>query len=134
MRERLRPGGESSANSHTALSEVHQTTPVSDQSYEGWFTDPYAIHEERWLSCGRATKLVRDGGVESYDEAPSGAPSVVPERIEARPTATNGRDLVRSDDAARSDAYDSRSQAMEALDSFAQSGLLDIRHPYSEDK
>jgi hypothetical protein len=107
---------------------------MSGESYEGWFTDPYAIHEARWLSDGRSTKLVRDGSVESYDEPPPGAPSVVPERIEAVPSATNGNDLVRSEDAERANAYDSYSQTMEALDSFAQSGLLDVRHPYSEDK
>jgi hypothetical protein len=130
----LCPTGEGFANSATTVAQVLQTTFMSDQSYEGWFTDPYAIHEARWLSDGRATKLVRDGGVESYDEPPPGAPSVVPERIEALPSATNGSDLLRSDDAERADAHDSPSQAMEALDSFAQSGLLDVRHPYSEDK
>jgi hypothetical protein len=107
---------------------------MSKQSFEGWFTDPYAVHEARWLSDGRPTKLVRDGEVESYDEPPSGAPSVVPERIEADPSATNGSDLIRADDAERTDPYDSPSQVMEALDSFGQSGLLDVRHPYSEDK
>ena len=58
---------------------------MSKQRFEGWFTDPYGIHEARWLSDGRPTKLVRDGGVESHDEPPPGAPSVVPERLERTP-------------------------------------------------
>ncbi|HEX4218282.1 MAG TPA: hypothetical protein VHZ02_07935 [Acidimicrobiales bacterium] len=107
---------------------------MSDQASEGWFTDPYAIHEARWLSAGRPTKLVRDGEVESYDEPPPEAPSTVPERLEAHPSAANGSDLIRADDAEQTDPYDSTSQMMEGLDSFAQSGLLDVRHPYSEDK
>jgi hypothetical protein len=108
-----------------------QTIFMSDQPLEGWFTDPYAVHEARWLSDGRPTKLVRDGEVESYDEPPPGAPSTVPERLEPDPSAANGSDLVRADDA---EGADPASQGMEALDSFAQSGLLDVRHPYSEDK
>ena len=53
---------------------------------------------------------------------------------EVDPSAVNGDDLVRADDAEQTDPYESPSQVMEALDSFAQSGLLDVRHPYSEDK
>jgi hypothetical protein len=102
---------------------------MSDQ--EGWFTDPYGIHEARWLSDGRPTKLVRDGEVESYDEPPPGEPTIVPERLEEDPSAAYGSDLVRADDA---EAAADPSQTMEALDSFAQSGLVDVRHPYSEDK
>jgi hypothetical protein len=37
---------------------------------EGWYRDPFAIHEDRWMSQGRPTKLVRDGGVEAYDPPP----------------------------------------------------------------
>ncbi len=37
----------------------------------GWHHDAYGIHEERWISVdGEATKLVRDGGQESYDPPP----------------------------------------------------------------
>jgi hypothetical protein len=107
---------------------------VSDQQLEGWFTDPYAVHEARWMSDGRPTKLVRDGEVESYDEPPPGPPTVVAERLEVDPSAVNGDDLLRADDAEQTDPYVSPSQTMEALDSFGQSGLVDVRHPYSEDK
>jgi hypothetical protein len=38
----------------------------------GWHRDPYGIHEERWVSGdGAPTKLVRDGGHESYDPPPA---------------------------------------------------------------
>ena len=30
---------------------------------EGWCTDPFGLHEARWLSDGVPTKLVRDNGV-----------------------------------------------------------------------
>jgi hypothetical protein len=37
----------------------------------GWHRDPYRIHEDRYLSVGGLpTKLVRDGGCESYDPPP----------------------------------------------------------------
>jgi hypothetical protein len=35
---------------------------------EGWYRDPFAIHEDRWISDGRPTRLVRDAGVEASDE------------------------------------------------------------------
>jgi hypothetical protein len=42
---------------------------------QGWYCDPYGIHEDRWMSGGQPTKLVRDQGRESFDEPPSdGAP------------------------------------------------------------
>ena len=42
------------------------------QVAQGWYQDPYAIHEHRYFSAGRPTKLVRDGGRESYDPPPDG--------------------------------------------------------------
>ena len=38
---------------------------------QGWQTDPFGMHEERYFSAGQPTKLVRDGGTETYDEPPS---------------------------------------------------------------
>jgi hypothetical protein len=40
----------------------------------GWEADPFGIHEQRYFSLGQPTKLVRDGGVESYDPPPGGEP------------------------------------------------------------
>jgi hypothetical protein len=37
---------------------------------EGWYRDPFQLHEDRWFSAGRPTSLVRDGGLESHDPAP----------------------------------------------------------------
>jgi hypothetical protein len=36
----------------------------------GWFKDPYRLHDARWISDGRPTALVRDGGHESMDAPP----------------------------------------------------------------
>jgi hypothetical protein len=63
---------------------------------EGWFTDPFGLHEARWLSFGKPTKLVRDGAVESYDEPPAEDPPNVPVRIEPEVEANDGADLIRA--------------------------------------
>jgi len=46
---------------------------VVSTGLQGWGTDPFGVHEARYFSAGQPTKLVRDGGVESFDEPPSGA-------------------------------------------------------------
>ena len=37
---------------------------------QGWHSDPFELHGERYFSAGQPTKLVRDGYLESYDEPP----------------------------------------------------------------
>ena len=37
---------------------------------QGWHPDPFGLHEVRYFSAGRPTKLVRDGRVDTYDEPP----------------------------------------------------------------
>jgi hypothetical protein len=50
---------------------------VSVRAVQGWQPDPFGVHEARYFSAdGQPTKLVRDRGVESYDEPPSGADEV----------------------------------------------------------
>lgn len=74
---------------------------------EGWFRDPYQIHEDRWMSAGLPTKLVRDDGHESYDPPPDWPPpegDLVPAE-QAAGNATDGFDLRRADDA-NSGPYD----------------------------
>ena len=93
---------------------------------EGWFTDPYAVHEARWLSAGRATKLVRDGGVESYDDPPDGPFVAEPVRIEEEPVATGGSDLVRTGEGAIA-RYDEGEAVGEALDAIGQVGMPNTR-------
>jgi hypothetical protein len=66
---------------------------------EGWYTDPFGCHAARWLSDGQPTKLVRDGGVESYDEPPDAPPIQDPVLIEPDPASLGAEDLRRADDA-----------------------------------
>ncbi len=44
---------------------------MSHGELQGWCADPFQLHEQRYFSAGQPTKLVRNGGVESYDEPPS---------------------------------------------------------------
>lgn len=64
---------------------------------EGWFTDPYGLHEARWMSMGRPTKLVRDGEVESYEEPPDSPPSHPAIAIEPAPGSASPADTLRAD-------------------------------------
>jgi hypothetical protein len=88
---------------------------------EGWFTDPYELHEARWFSQGQATKLVRDCGVETYDEPPEAPPAGIAEKIVIDPPARLGpSDLLRADDA-ELEEFDQKRVARTALDAFDQS-------------
>jgi hypothetical protein len=53
--------------------ESRWDTPVVGSTVTtGWHPDPFGVHEARYFSAdGQATKLVRDRGLESYDEPPS---------------------------------------------------------------
>ncbi len=54
---------------------------MSTSALEGWCTDPFGRHEARWMSDGVPTKLVRDNGVESYEDPPDGEWTVTPTPI-----------------------------------------------------
>jgi len=41
-----------------------------NRSRTGWHTDPYGLHQDRWLYDGNPTRLIRDGRNEDYDEPP----------------------------------------------------------------
>ena len=70
------------------------------ETEEGWYTDPYSRHEARWFSEGKPTKLVRDAGVEAYDEPPDSPPRQAPQRIEeVEGESVGGGDLLRAEDA-----------------------------------
>jgi hypothetical protein len=89
---------------------------------EGWFTDPYGRHEARWLSQGEPTKLVRDDGIEAYDEPPTDPPGQVAVRIEGDGSDSAGaNDLRRADDAESGDGYDPKKAARAAWDTFDRS-------------
>jgi hypothetical protein len=70
---------------------------MADEHMEGWYTDPFGLHQARWMSAGVPTKLVRDGDEESYDDPPDAVPTVTPTRIEADPVGDSS-DLRRADD------------------------------------
>jgi hypothetical protein len=72
---------------------------------QGWYHDPYGVHEGRYFSDGRPTKLVRDCGIESYDPPPPRPPDVEPDEMTPSSPAY-GSDPRRADDPARSAAYD----------------------------
>jgi hypothetical protein len=44
---------------------------MANRQRQGWCADPFQLHEERYFSSGRPTKLVRDGKLESYEDPPS---------------------------------------------------------------
>jgi hypothetical protein len=67
---------------------------------EGWYQDPYRVHEDRWYSDGTATALVRDGAVEAQDPPPPGdgpAGPLVPSEAHGVPAGPD--DLRRADEA-----------------------------------
>jgi hypothetical protein len=61
---------------------------------QGWYRDPYAVHQDRYFSAGRPTKLVRDGAAESYDPPPPRPPVAELVEVTHRPPA-DGSDLRR---------------------------------------
>jgi hypothetical protein len=72
---------------------------------EGWYRDPYLVHEDRWFSAGQPTQLVRDGGVEAYDPPPAGPPKA--ELVEVQHSEPSyGEDLRRADDPSAGAVYD----------------------------
>ncbi|HXW35178.1 MAG TPA: hypothetical protein VEJ87_11410 [Acidimicrobiales bacterium] len=72
---------------------------------EGWYTDPYARHQERWMSDGRPTRLVRDNGAESSDVPPDGPFEQTPQPVETD-EATDSDNLRRDDSDQDSDGFD----------------------------
>ena len=64
---------------------------------EGWYQDPFRLHEARWISDGTPTALVRDGGAESQDPPPSATFDGQLEPV-AEDAPADGEDLRRADD------------------------------------
>ena len=90
------------------------------QDAQGWYRDPYGLHEDRYFSVGAATKLVRDGDTESYDEPPDQplpdaplVPAPSPEDDE-----DHGLDLRRADEASSEDPYSAEVAKQRAFDVF----------------
>jgi hypothetical protein len=57
---------------------------TSVEDLHGWRADPYGQHEDRYFSQGQPTRLVRDGGRESYDDPPTVRSTVSATRLEER--------------------------------------------------
>jgi hypothetical protein len=96
-----------------------------DRALEGWFTDPYARHEARWLSLGQPTKVVRDGDVESYDDPPEGP--AVRELTPIEPTHhADASSLERADDEEREGPYDPKRANQRAADVIDQTPQLNF--------
>lgn len=84
---------------------------------EGWFEDPYLLHEHRWFSSGAPTKLVRDEGRESYGPAPD-EPASRPLVEVIHSSGTRGSvEMLRADDP---EAGTDKNRAQAALDVIAE--------------
>jgi hypothetical protein len=71
---------------------------MSDGTHaEGWYVDPFGVHEYRWISDGTPTSLVKDGPVEATDPPPAGGMPgpLVPEEP-APGSGADGSDLLRA--------------------------------------
>jgi hypothetical protein len=91
------------------------------QQAEGWYQDPYRIHEDRWMSAGLPTRLVRDGQTESYDEPPSlPLPDVLVPADEHEHEPVRGRDLRRADEVCDEPPYSAQRMRRAAIDFFEQ--------------
>jgi hypothetical protein len=87
---------------------------------EGWYVDPYGVHEARWISAGRPTALVRDAGVEALDPPPS-VPFKGPLQELRDSDAAGGDDLLRAD-SAEAETFDPAASEDAVWDTFGESG------------
>jgi hypothetical protein len=90
------------------------------QQAEGWYLDPYQIHQDRWMSAGIPTSLVRDGQQESYDPPPDHPPPDVLVRVGSAEPG-DPADLRRADDAEASGQYDPMKAWCAAMSGFVGS-------------
>jgi hypothetical protein len=76
---------------------------------QGWYIDPYEVHQDRYFSDGRPTELVRDDGAESYDSPPDDRPFPDADSLVEAPArggqATDASDTRRADDVDRALPY-----------------------------
>jgi hypothetical protein len=72
-----------------------------DVQAQGWYRDPYRLHEDRYFSAGSPTKLVRDNGSESYDPPPDEPlPGYLTPVAHIEDELADGADMLRVDRAA----------------------------------
>jgi hypothetical protein len=70
-----------------------------DAQAQGWYRDPYGMHEDRYFSAGTPTKLVRDDGQGSYDPPPD---RPLPD-VDLIPVHPGGSDASPESDVLRAD-------------------------------
>ena len=76
---------------------------TSTDDAEGWYLDPYGLHEQRWFSAGRPSRLVRDGMVEASDPPPAKPFDAPLTPAPAGRAGGSGYDLRRADEAESGD-------------------------------
>jgi hypothetical protein len=86
---------------------------------EGWCTDPYGLHEARWMSAGTPTKLVRDGSAEQFEAIPASEPTQRAVPLLVATSASHGMDLRRSDQRVASQRTDMATAASRILTRFS---------------
>ena len=86
---------------------------------EGWYADPYGIHEARWISTGSPTALVRDGDVEAQDPPPNTPCTGQLQELTAK-APEDDDDLIRADNAEIT-SFDPDDEARAAWDVFGES-------------
>jgi hypothetical protein len=90
---------------------------VGTVAAEGWYQDPFGVHEHRWMSRGQPTKLVRDSGTESYDPPPDlPLPGVLV------PADAGG---AAGDDTGQDSSYSNRRASRAALDAISGGAVVD---------
>jgi hypothetical protein len=98
---------------------------------EGWYRDPYQVHEDRWYSVGEPTSLVRDDGVVDPDAPPPGRKRP-PTQESEQASRPDGSDLRRADEAAAEDqTFDNAKAVDAALGAFTLGTSFNwIRRPW----
>jgi hypothetical protein len=97
---------------------------------QGWYRDPYLVHEDRYFSDGQPTKLVRDGDAEAYDPPPAGPPKLELVGVPEKQGSFDNDELRRADDPSAGPAtYDSSKAFWDVLDSVAVYPFRITRRP-----
>ncbi|MBO0837239.1 MAG: hypothetical protein J2P28_17265, partial [Actinobacteria bacterium] len=108
---------------------------MTDRERQGWYEDPSGIHERRFFTAGRPTRLVRDGGREFYEEqiqrdAPRGRQPDFAANSRSGPSAGYGTGTSEADDdsvpyTGQLDAEEIRNYQTQSAQSAPYTGQLD---------
>ncbi len=89
---------------------------ADDAQAQGWYLDPYGVHEQRWISQGRPSNLVRDGRIEAKDPPPDGPANRPFIKVTGDPRSMTSRDMIRADGDKDAVSPDLGSYAVTAMD------------------